>query len=106
MEEFFHNVLMSVLVAALWRFRGLFVGAAVLALTAANMMVEDLDVWYKTRWRHGAADVFPSWAAWTLRVVVVAVCVTTNRGWPKDRIQHADPSSAKQDSRPMERVLD
>ena len=75
-----------------------YVGAAVLALTAANMMVEDLDVWYK--------NGFPSWAAWTLRVVVVAVCVTTNRWWPKDRVQHADPSSAKQDSRPMERVLD
>jgi predicted tellurium resistance membrane protein TerC len=82
-----------------------YVGAAVLALTAANMMVEDLDIWYKTRGGHGA-DGFPSWAAWTLRVVVVGVCVTTNRWWPKPRVPHTDPSPAKQDSRPMERVLD
>jgi YjbE family integral membrane protein len=83
-----------------------YVGAAVLALTAANMMLEDLDVWYKARWGHGVEGGFPSWAAWLLRAVVLAVCVTTNWWWPKPRLEHVGPSSAKQDSRPMERVLD
>jgi YjbE family integral membrane protein len=99
---------MSALITELMsRYRWIaYVGAAVLALTAANMMVEDLDIWYKSSVGHGPADGFPSWAAWTLRVVVVAVCVTTNRLWPKPRVEHVDTSPEKQDSRPMERVLD
>jgi YjbE family integral membrane protein len=83
-----------------------YVGAAVLALTAANMMVEDLDVWYKGRWGQHGAEALSSWAAWTLRIVVVLVCVTTNRWWPKPAAVPAGTSAAKQESRPMERVLD
>jgi YjbE family integral membrane protein len=99
--------LSALIVEIMSRYRWIaYVGAAVLALTAANMMVEDLEVWYRTGGGHGAAGDFPSWAAWTLRAVVLALCVTTNRWWPKPRVQNEDSSSATQDSRPMERVLD
>jgi predicted tellurium resistance membrane protein TerC len=80
-------------------------GAAVLALTAANMMVEDVDIWYQTSWKPDLGSHLPSWSAWAIRIIVMAICLTTHWWWPKPRIKLPD-QSAESGSRSLESVLD
>ncbi|MBV8556249.1 MAG: TerC family protein [Planctomycetaceae bacterium] len=65
------------------RFRWLaFVGAAVLALTAAGMMEHDLE-FAKMLGHARDPDRWPFWADWTFRGTVMSGCLTSSRWWPK-----------------------
>jgi YjbE family integral membrane protein len=56
-----------------------YAGAAILAWTAADMMVEDLEQIGKGGWwGYGKGFVIPHWAAWATRIGVTVSCVTVN----------------------------
>ena len=48
-------------------------GHAVLALTAASMMIQDFEILYRSRMAPGADARFPRWAAWTVRIAVLII---------------------------------
>jgi predicted tellurium resistance membrane protein TerC len=81
-------LLSAVIMEIMSRYRWIaYLGAAVLAWTAADLMIHDLDQFVAPQ-PHGALDVgFPAWAAWTLRIGVTLVCLTTNRWWPGTRTE-------------------
>ena len=79
-------LLSAVIMEIMNRYRWIaYVGAAVLAWTAADMMVHDLDQVFKSDWGQSVRGYFPVWAAWALRVGVTVLCLTTNWWWPSDR---------------------
>ena len=82
-----------------------YLGAAVLALTAADMMVHDLDQIFKGQWGGEIDAHFPGWAAWTLRIGVTLVCLTTNWWWPGARTTGAH-ANENEPTRPLEHVLE
>jgi YjbE family integral membrane protein len=80
-------------------------GTAVLAWTAADMMIHDFDTLYRARWAPGAETGFPTWAAYATRIALVIICLTTNWWWPKARI--TPPAEEPEASaRPLESVVD
>jgi YjbE family integral membrane protein len=90
-------LLSAVIMEIMSRYRWIaYLGAAVLAWTAADLMIHDLDQMVGSA-PHGVLDVgFPVWAAWTLRIGVTLVCLTTNRWWTGTRTE-PPPESANQD---------
>jgi YjbE family integral membrane protein len=101
-------LLSAVIMEIMNRYRWIaYVGAAVLAWTAADMMVHDLDQIVKGGWGREIAAHFPVWAAWTLRIGVTLLCLTTNKWWPGARdmstVEHAGQD---QPAHSLEHVLD
>ena len=57
-------LLSAVIMEIMSRYRWIaYAGAAVLAWTAAEMMVHDLDAFYAARWGPGVEVGFPAWAS-------------------------------------------
>ncbi len=82
-----------------------YLGTAVLALTAASMMIQDFEVLYRSRMAQGVDVRFPRWAAWTVRIAVLIICLTTNKWWPGGDEEPAE-QVAEQSNHALERVLD
>jgi YjbE family integral membrane protein len=85
-------LLSAVITEIMSRYRWIaYVGAAILAWTAGEMMAEDLrHIGQEAWWGLGKPFVFPEWAAWALRVGVTILCVTVNRWLPGRRAEPAD----------------
>ncbi len=83
-----------------------YVGTAILALTAATMMIQDFEVLYRSRMAEGVDVRFPRWAAWTVRVAVLVICLTTNWWWPGGEAEPAQEEVADKSSHSLERVLE
>ncbi len=101
-------LLSAVIMEIMSRYRWIaYLGAAVLAWTAADMMVHDLDQIVSGGWGRELAHHLPMWAAWTLRLGVTLLCLTTNLWWPTSRaeatIEHDDQDQAVHS---LEHVLD
>jgi YjbE family integral membrane protein len=74
--------LSAVITEMMSRYRWIaYAGAAVLAWTAADMMVEDLETFFKAGYVSGFHE-FPKWGVWALRVGLVTLCMTINRWLP------------------------
>ena len=99
-------LLSAVIMEIMNRYRWIaYVGAAILAWTAADMMVEDLELILKAGGNEGLVSAFPHWAAWMLRIGVVLICMSTSVWWPgaRKRVASAPLEPAVQ---PLEGVLD
>ena len=104
----------AVIMEIMSRYRWIaYAGAAVLAWTAAEMMVHDLEAIYAVRWGRNVMVAVPSWASWLIRIGTVLLCMTTKWWWPaspkkKSAGSLAAPTSATEDpaERPLERILD
>ncbi len=59
-----------------------YAGAAVLAWTAGEMMVHDLEALYAVRWGRDVVVAFPRWGSWLIRIGTVLLCMTTKWWWP------------------------
>src|SRR5271165_5214606 len=59
-----------------------YAGAAVLAWTAGEMMVHDLEALYAVRWGLNVVVAFPGWGSWFIRIGTVLLCMTTKWWWP------------------------
>ena len=76
-------LLSAVIMEIMSRYRWIaYAGAAVLAWTAADMMVHDLETIYAARWGPEVLLAFPAWAAWFIRIGTVLLCLTTKWWWP------------------------
>ncbi|WP_158633688.1 TerC family protein [Tautonia sociabilis] len=60
-----------------------YAGTGVLALTAAGMMLHDLETLGFALARPTLAESLPPWASWGFRGAVVGACLTSSRWWPK-----------------------
>jgi YjbE family integral membrane protein len=100
-------LLSAVIMEIMSRYRWIaYLGAAVLAWTAADMMVDDLGQFAQARWGEGGGEVpFPQWAAWTIRFGVLFLCTTVNWWLPRSHGKRLD-SSAREHSPSMENVAD
>jgi YjbE family integral membrane protein len=100
-------LLSAIIMEIMSRYRWIaYAGAAVLAWTAAEMMVHDIDTLYQSGWAAGGQGEFPRWAAYSIRIGTTILCLTTNWWWPKARA--ASPTAGKSETspRPLERVAD
>jgi YjbE family integral membrane protein len=99
-------LLSALIVEIMSRYRWIaYLGTAVLAFTAADLMVQDLELYYRTRLAHGAEVGYPTWAAWTVRIGILVICLTTKRWWPGGRARPAE-GAADESAHSLERVLD
>jgi YjbE family integral membrane protein len=81
-----------------------YLGAAVLAWTAAEMMLHDLEFFCRTGHPPQPEFCFPAWGAWTIRLGLLWLCLTTKWWWPSEResvVVHGKSAYA----RSFERVL-
>lgn len=107
-------LLSAVIMEIMNRYRWIaYAGAAVLAWTAAEMMVHDLESLYAVRWGHHVVVAFPAWTPWLIQMGTVLLCLTTKGWWPSSRDDSSSGSlpastTATEDpsERPLERVLD
>jgi YjbE family integral membrane protein len=73
----------QVILVLMNRFRWIiYAGTGILALTAAGMIVHDLEVVSRVAWTAGSSLHFPLWADWGLRGLAVVSCITSTRWWP------------------------
>jgi YjbE family integral membrane protein len=99
-------LLSAVIMEMMRRYRWIaYLGAGVLAWTAADLMVHDLDQIFKSRWGGELDGQFPVWAAWALRVGLTLVCLTTNWWWPGAR-RRQEPGPEDRSHSTLERVLE
>jgi YjbE family integral membrane protein len=99
-------LLSAVIVEIMSRYHWIaYLGTAVLALTAADLMIQDFEIYYRTTMAPGDGVAYPTWAGWTVRISILVLCLTTKWWWP-DR--HAKPSevSVNEPADSLERVLD
>ena len=82
-----------------------YLGTAVLALTAADLMVQDFEIFYRTRMGQGVDVAYPRWAAWTVRISILVLCLTTKWWWPDGRAKPAE-DAVDESAHSLERVLD
>ncbi|QEH36035.1 Integral membrane protein TerC family protein [Aquisphaera giovannonii] len=76
-------LLSAVIMEVMARYRWIaFLGAAVLAWTAADMMAKDFSLMAGGD-GHDGTSAFPAWAAWLLRFAVVALCLSVNMWRPR-----------------------
>jgi len=96
-------VLLSAIITEIMsRYRWIvYAGAAVLAWTAGDMMIHDIDRFYRTRWAPDGEAGFPTWAAYAIRIGLVIVCMTTKKWWPGARATQT-PALAEASARPVE----
>jgi len=80
--------LSTVIVAIMNRYRWIvYAGTAVLALAAANMMQQDIEVMghlNSALSRHASAFAL---TGWPLRLTLLSLCLTSNHWWPKGRLK-------------------
>ena len=99
-------LLSAVIVEIMSRYRWIaYLGTAVLALTAADLMVQDFEIFYQTRMPSGSRFRLPAWAAWTVRISVLVICLTTKKWWPDGSTKLADDPQ-DESAHTLERVLD
>ena len=82
--------LSTMIVAVMNRYRWIvYAGTAVLALTAASMMQHDIEVIRPVasllNYHAGAAEL----SGWSLRLVLVSICFTSNCWWPRGRLNRS-----------------
>jgi YjbE family integral membrane protein len=108
-------LLMSAVVTEIMnRYRWIaYAGAAVLAWTAAEMMVHDLEALYAARWGQDGPGALMQGASWLLRIGTLLLCLTTKLWWPRSSHEHSADSQLSSASltedpseQPMERILD
>jgi YjbE family integral membrane protein len=81
-----------------------YLGAAVLAWTAAEMMLHDLEFFYRTSHLSQPELSLPRWGVWSIRLGLLSLCMTTKWWWPGSRESAA--VQGKRTSAPkFERVL-
>jgi YjbE family integral membrane protein len=99
-------LLSAVIVEIMSRHRWIaYLGTAVLALTAADLMVQDVELFYKSQMPQASSSEYPRWAAWSIRIGILILCLTTKRWWPGgDARPVAEPVSEPAHS--LEGVLD
>ncbi len=74
----------TTIIAILDRFRWLvYAGTAVLAATAAQMLWHDVELLPAMLSTTTTPTPLPAWAGWGLQVGIVALCLTSNRWWPR-----------------------
>ena len=66
-----------------------YLGAAVLAWTAAEMMLHDLEFFYRTRHPPQPELRLPLWGEWSIRLGLLSLCMTTKWWWPGPRVRAA-----------------
>jgi len=99
-------LLSAVIVEIMSRYRWIaYLGTAVLALTAADLMVQDFEIYYSMSMGEGVAVAYPRWAAWTVRISILVLCMTTRRWWPDGRAGSAEDVS-DESVHSLEGVLD
>jgi YjbE family integral membrane protein len=99
-------LLSAVIVEIMSRYRWIaYLGTAVLALTAADLMVQDLEIFYGARLGQGVEAAYPFWAAWTVRISILVLCLTTKVWWPDGRAKPAE-DTVDEPAHSLERVLD
>jgi len=81
-----------------------YLGAAVLAWTAAEMMLHDLEFFYGTRHPPQPGVSFPRWGEWSIRLGLLSLCMTTKWWWPGQRGSAAAPGGCSSAST-LQRVL-
>jgi len=69
------------------------------------LMVQDFEILYRTRMGQGVAVAYPRWAAWTLRISIVVLCLTTKWWWPDGSAKPAE-DAVDESAHSLERVLD
>jgi YjbE family integral membrane protein len=82
--------LSRLIVAIMNRYRWIvYAGTAVLALAAADMMQQDIEVIrpqaFSTSHHAGAVD----FSGWPFRLVLVSICLSSSYWWPRDRLKAA-----------------
>ena len=98
--------LSAVIVEIMSRYRWIaYLGTAVLALTAADLMVQDFEIFYRTRMGQGVDVAYPRWAAWTVRISILVLCLTTKWWWPDGSAKPAE-DAVDESAHSLERVLD
>lgn len=95
-------LLSAIIMEIMNRYRWLaFAGAGVLAWTAADMMIHDIDSFHRNHWAPEVDGGFPFWAAYAVRVALVLICLTPKWWWPPardDMSSDADERSASHHS--------
>jgi YjbE family integral membrane protein len=82
--------LSTVIVAIMNRYRWIvYAGTAVLALTAASMMQHDIEVIRPLASLLSHHVGAPELSGWSLRLVLVSICLTSNYWWPRGRLNRA-----------------
>lgn len=77
--------LRTIIMAVMNRYRWIvYVGTAILALTAAQMMQDDLEALVPAAPVHHDHASASDLSGWPLRLLVLSVCLTSNRWWPRD----------------------
>jgi YjbE family integral membrane protein len=77
--------LSAVITEMMSRYRWIaYAGAALLALAAADMMTEDLEVFFKAGYVSGIHE-FPHWGKWALRGGLILLCLTINWWLPHSK---------------------
>jgi YjbE family integral membrane protein len=100
-------LLSAIIMEIMSRYRWIaWAGAAVLAWTAADMMIHDFDTLYRARWAPDGETHIPGWAAYATRFIVVIFCTTTNWWRPKARGGNPSAAAAKAQPLPLEHVAD
>jgi YjbE family integral membrane protein len=74
----------QMIVVMMNRFRWIvYAGIGVLALTAAGMIVHDLEAVRDVAWTASSSLHFPLWADWVFRGAAVGLCTSSARWWPR-----------------------
>jgi YjbE family integral membrane protein len=80
--------LSTVIMEIMDRYRWIaYLGTAVLALTAAEMISHDLELLHATALGKKDYTGFPTWANWTVRFTLLGSCLTANWWWPKRLVE-------------------
>jgi YjbE family integral membrane protein len=81
-----------------------YLGAAVLAWTAAEMMLHDLEFFYKARNPPQPELRLPRWEEWSIRLGLLWLCMTTKWWWPGPR-ENAAARSERLSLSTLQRML-
>jgi YjbE family integral membrane protein len=90
-------LLSAVITEIMSRYRWIaYFGAAVLAWTAAEMMVNDLAAMRAARWGVESGLDLPAWAAWLIRCATLILCLSTPWWWraPADDASSGTPPAS------------
>ena len=82
--------LSTAIVAIMNRYRWIvYAGTAVLALTAASMMQHDIELIRPVPALLSHYAGVAARSGWTLRLVLISICLTSNYWWPRGRLNRS-----------------